>query len=44
MNMAQKLATEFLDAANETGEACKKRENVHKMAQANRAFAHLARF
>lgn len=42
--MAEKLANELLDAVNETGEACKKRENVHKMAQANRAFAHFARF
>lgn len=42
--MAEKLANELIDASNEAGEACKKRENVHKMAQANRAFAHFARF
>jgi len=44
MKMAQKLALELIDAVNEAGEAFKKRDNVHKMAQANRAFAHLANF
>ena len=34
------LAAEILDAANNTGAAVKKREDTHKMAQANRAFAH----
>ncbi len=34
------LATEIMDAANNTGNAVKKREDMHKMAQANRAFAH----
>ncbi len=34
------LAAEILDAANHTGSAVKKREDTHKMAQANRAFAH----
>jgi small subunit ribosomal protein S7 len=34
------LAGEIMDAANNTGAAVKKREDVHKMAQANRAFAH----
>lgn len=39
-SMAEKLAAEFLDAANNTGAAIKKREDTHKMAEANRAFAH----
>ena len=34
------LASEIMDAANNTGSAVKKREDMHKMAQANRAFAH----
>ena len=34
------LAAEIMDAANNTGNAVKKREDMHKMAQANRAFAH----
>jgi small subunit ribosomal protein S7 len=38
--MAGKLANEILDAANETGGAIKKREETHKMAEANKAFAH----
>ena len=38
--MMQALAAEILDAANNTGSAVKKREDMHKMAQANRAFAH----
>lgn len=38
--MAEKLAGEFLDAANNTGAAIKKREDTHRMAEANRAFAH----
>jgi len=42
--MAEKLAQELLDASNETGTAFKKREDVHKMAQANKAFAHFARY
>ncbi len=37
---AEKLAAEILDAANNTGNAIKKRENVHRMAEANKAFAH----
>lgn len=40
--MAQKLAQEFLDASNKTGVAIKKREDTHRMAEANRAFAHFA--
>ena len=39
-SMAQKLAGELMDAANETGSAVKKREDTHKMAEANKAFAH----
>jgi small subunit ribosomal protein S7 len=38
--MASKLANEILDAANETGAAIKKREETHRMADANKAFAH----
>jgi small subunit ribosomal protein S7 len=38
--MAKKLAAEFLDAANNRGAAVKKREDTHKMAEANKAFAH----
>lgn len=38
--MASKLAGEILDAANKIGASVKKRENVHKMAEANKAFAH----
>ena len=38
--MAQRLAAEIMDAANNTGNAVKKREDTHKMAEANRAFAH----
>ncbi|MCS6815320.1 MAG: 30S ribosomal protein S7 [Cyanobacteria bacterium] len=39
-NMASKLANELMDAANETGGAIRKREETHKMAEANKAFAH----
>ena len=38
--MEQRLANEILDAANNTGAAVKKREDTHKMAEANKAFAH----
>ncbi len=38
--MDQKLAGELLDAANNRGNAVKKREDTHKMAEANKAFAH----
>ena len=38
--MAGKLANEIMDAANETGAAIKKREETHRMAEANKAFAH----
>jgi small subunit ribosomal protein S7 len=40
---AQRLALEIVDAYNETGVAFKKKEDTHKMAEANRAFAHFAR-
>jgi len=39
-SMAEKLANELLDAANNTGNTVKKREDTHRMAEANRAFAH----
>ena len=38
--MANKLANEIMDAANGVGGAVKKREDTHKMAEANKAFAH----
>jgi len=38
--MEERLANEILDAANNTGAAVKKREDMHKMAEANKAFAH----
>ena len=40
--MHEKLAEEIIAAANNEGEAIKKRENMHKMAEANKAFAHFA--
>jgi small subunit ribosomal protein S7 len=43
-SMAEKLALEIMDAANETGDAFKKKQDVHRMAEANRAFAHFARY
>jgi len=39
-SMAEKLAAEFMDAAQNQGSAIKRREDTHKMAEANRAFAH----
>ncbi|MBT2735369.1 MULTISPECIES: 30S ribosomal protein S7 [Bacillaceae] len=38
--MEERLANEIMDAANNTGAAVKKREDTHKMAEANKAFAH----
>ena len=38
--MAERLAAEIMDAANNTGSAVKKREDTHKMAESNKAFAH----
>ncbi|MCK9186152.1 30S ribosomal protein S7 [Candidatus Gracilibacteria bacterium] len=42
--MAQRLANELVDASNEQGTAFKKKEDTHRMAQANKAFAHLAKY
>ena len=39
-SMAEKLANEIIDASNETGAAFKKKEDVQRMAEANKAFAH----
>jgi small subunit ribosomal protein S7 len=39
-SMQERLADELIDAANERGEAVKKREDTHRMAEANKAFAH----
>ncbi len=41
--MAEKLGDELIDAANNQGWAIKKRDDTHRMAEANRAFAHFAR-
>jgi small subunit ribosomal protein S7 len=38
--MAERLAAEFIAAANNDGGAVKKREDTHRMAEANKAFAH----
>ncbi len=38
--MQERLANEIMDAANNTGAAVKKKEETHRMAEANRAFAH----
>ncbi len=43
-SMGQFLADELLDAYNNAGAAIKKRDEMHKMAEANKAFAHFARF
>lgn len=43
MSMADRIAAELQDAFNGQGSAVKKREDTHKMAEANRAFAHFAR-
>lgn len=43
MSMDQRIAAELVDAYNNSGAAVKKREDVHRMADANRAFAHFAR-
>ena len=39
-SMAERLASELLDASNNTGNAIKRREDTHRMAEANRAFVH----
>lgn len=43
-SMAEKLANEFMDAAKGQGAAVKKKDDTHRMADANRAFAHFARY
>lgn len=40
--MAEKMADELIDASNKTGSSIKKRDDVHRMAEANKAFAHFA--
>lgn len=42
--MSQKLAAEIIDAYNKLGAAIKKRDDTHRMAEANKAFAHFAKF
>lgn len=44
MSMEDRIALELIDAFNNTGTAVKKKEDTHKMAEANRAFAHFARY
>lgn len=44
MSMEDRIALELIDAYNSAGSAVKKREDTHKMAEANRAFAHFARY
>ena len=39
-SMAEKLASEIIDASNQTGAAYKKKDDTHRMAEANKAFAH----
>jgi len=41
-HMDQRLAKELIEASENTGEAIRKKDNVHKMAEANKAFAHFA--
>ena len=43
MGMSDRIAAELADAYNQTGTAFKKKEDTHKMAESNRAFAHFAR-
>jgi len=43
MPMHKRIANELVDAYNQTGTAFKKKEDTHKMAESNRAFAHFAR-
>ena len=42
-NIRERLAAELMDAANETGGAFKRKEEMHRMAEANKAFAHFNR-
>ncbi|MEI6221744.1 MAG: 30S ribosomal protein S7 [bacterium] len=44
IDMADALANEIIDAYNKTGASFKKKEEVHRMAEANRAFAHFAKY
>lgn len=44
MSMADRIALELEEAYNNTGNAVKKKEDTHKMAEANRAFAHFAKY
>ena len=44
MSMEDRIALELMDAYNETGTAVKEKVRTHKMADANRAFAHFARY
>ena len=44
MSMEDRIALELQDAYNNQGGAVKKKEDVHKMAEANRAFAHFAKY
>src|SRR4051812_45378020 len=44
MSMVDRVAQELMDAYNNTGTAVKKKEDTHRMAEANRAFAHFARY
>lgn len=39
--MLEKIANEIIDASNNTGAAIKKKDDTHKMAEANKAFAHM---
>jgi len=41
--MSEKLAAELMDAYNNTGNAVKRKDDTHRMAEANRAFAHFSR-
>ncbi len=43
-SMAEKIAQEFLDAMEKQGTAIRKRDDAHRMAEANKAFAHFARY
>lgn len=43
-SMSEKLANELMDAATNQGAAIKKRDDTHRMAEANRAFSHFSRF
>jgi small subunit ribosomal protein S7 len=42
--MAMRIARELMDAANNEGGAVRKKDEIHRMAEANKAFAHFSRF